>query len=115
MNLKSKLVALVCTIAVMASTSYAGDEKEIALKDAPKKVQKTIKTFIRLLPDGAKLEEIKEEKEAEGIVYEAEIEVPGGLEYEVEISGAGKILEIEIEDEDEDRDDDDDDDDRDDE
>ncbi len=111
MKLKTQLVALACSLAVMGST-HAEEEKEIALKDAPKKVQKAIKTLIRLLPDGAKLEELHKETEDEGTIYEAEIEVPGGTEYEVEITAQGKIVEIEMEDEEDDKDDDDDDDDK---
>ena len=68
--------------------------------DAPKAVQKTIHLFILLLPEDAQLDELSVEDESESTIYEAEIEVPGGVEYEIKMNDEGQILEIEMEDED---------------
>ncbi|MEZ5942856.1 MAG: hypothetical protein R3C18_15800 [Planctomycetaceae bacterium] len=95
--------AILCLFAVVG-TAHSEEEKEIGLKEAPKAVQSAIKAFLKLLPEGAELEELVEEQEGDTVVYEAEFEVPGDVEYEVEFSAQGKILEIEMEQESEDDD-----------
>ncbi|MCA8992975.1 MAG: hypothetical protein KDA88_13385 [Planctomycetaceae bacterium] len=87
---------MLCLFAVVA-TANSEEEKEIGLKEAPKAVQSAVKAFLKLLPEGAELEELVEEQEGDTVVYEAEFEVPGDVEYEVEFSAQGKILEIEVE------------------
>lgn len=96
---KNVVLTIICALSAL-TTANAEEEKEIALIDAPAEVQQVVEGFLGLLPDGAKLTELIEETEEQALVFEAEIEVPGSVEYEVEISAQGKILEIELEDED---------------
>ena len=94
--MKILLISLLCSIAI-AGIGNAEDEEPLDILDAPKAVQKTIHLFILLLPEGAQLDELSIEDESENTIYEVEIEVPGGIEYEIEMNDQGEILEIEME------------------
>ena len=103
MKLKKLSITLLCSVALMTSV-IAENEEILDIEDAPDAVKQTIESFIFLLPEDAKLDELSVENDSENTLYEAEIEVPGGIEYEIEMNDQGTILEIEMEHEDEDQD-----------
>jgi hypothetical protein len=94
------LLAVACALTMVTARAdeHGETEKEIALEDAPAEVQAAINAFMSLLPERSELDELTEEKEDGSIVYEAEIELFNGDEYEVEFNALGKIVEIEGED-----------------
>jgi hypothetical protein len=97
MKIKTIVIALVASLGTVGLT-IAEEETVIALKDTPEQVQKAINSFISMLPEGAaKLDELIKETEGGSTIYEAEIEVSEGVEYEVEFNAQGKILEIDME------------------
>jgi hypothetical protein len=79
------------------------DEHEIPLVDVPAEALQAARAAV----DGITLEEAEVEEEDGQTVYVLEGEA-NGLEYEIEVTADGKVLEVEQDDEDDDDDDDDD-------
>ncbi len=79
------------------------DEIEVPLSEVPDNV---IDAALAAVP-GIELEEAEVETENGIVIYDIEGELDG-VEYEIEVTEAGEVLEIETDDEDDDDDDDDD-------
>jgi uncharacterized membrane protein YkoI len=79
------------------------DEEEIPLDQVPQNVKDAAVVAVPAIV----LEEAERETENDVLVYEVEGEVDG-VEYAVEVSADGQVLEVEVDDDGEDEDDDDD-------
>jgi hypothetical protein len=79
------------------------DEHEIPLSEVPAEALQAARGAV----DGIVLEEAEIEAEDGQTVYVVEGEA-NGIEYEIEVTAGGEVLEVEREDEDDDEDDDDD-------
>lgn len=105
-NWKTRATSAIAAAAVLATTLLCGagpalaEEEEIAVADLPEAVVNAINERF----PGATLEEAEREVERGQVIYDVEVEAADGTEYEVEVTGDGRILEIERDDEDEDED-----------
>jgi uncharacterized membrane protein YkoI len=87
-----------CDLKLADDGSVLEIEKEMDLKQLPKKVQKTVALFV-----DAELEKAEQVQEDGAVTYEVILEIDEE-EFELELSKDGKILEMESEDDDDDDD-----------
>ena len=99
------VVALTCTLGCASLESMFEDEKDIPLSQVPEAVVMAASQAV----ENITLTEAEVEKEDGQTVYTLE-GTADGIEYEIEVTADGKILEVEQEDEDGDDEDGDDDD-----
>jgi hypothetical protein len=85
-----RLLAMLSALMFLAAPSFADDEIEIPMQEVPELV---LTAALDAMP-GIKLSEAEYEMENGQQVYELEGELDG-VEYEIEISSAGEVLEIE--------------------
>ena len=85
-----RLLAMLSALMLLAAPSFADDDIEIPMNEVPELV---LAAALNAMP-GIKLSEAEYEMENGQQVYELEGEL-NGVEYEIEVSSAGEVLEIE--------------------
>ncbi len=85
-----RLLAILSALMLLAAPSFADDEIEIPMNEVPELV---LAAALDAMP-GIKLSEAEYEMENGQQVYELEGEL-NGVEYEIEVSSTGEVLEIE--------------------
>ena len=80
----------------LSASSSEEKEREIPLSEVPEQVIAADKAAV----EGITLTEAEIEESSEGLVYEIEGFV-GDIEYEIEITAEGEVLEVEMEEEEE--------------
>ena len=85
-----RLLAMLSALMLLAAPSFADDEIEIPMNEVPELV---LAAALYAMP-GIKLSEAEYEMENGQQVYELEGEL-NGVEYEIEVSSTGEVLEIE--------------------
>jgi hypothetical protein len=94
-------LVLTCILGCASTQSNFEDDKEIPLSQVPRQAVAAAQRAVR----GISLTEAEVEEEDGRMVYELE-GMANGIEYEIEVTADGKVLEVEREDDEDDDDDD---------
>jgi len=90
-------LALICILGCASLESMSEDEKEISLSQVPAAAMKAAENAV----ENITITEAEIEEEDGQVVFELE-GITDGIEYEIEVTADGKVLEVEREDEDDD-------------